>query len=1119
MLGSIGATTISSTLGGGVLIDATDVRWMPYDTGSGTVPAIGTSITQGGVTGYLLGVWTGLNAAPTAVGAAMPATGFIKFREVTGGPFSAGALTGIGASATGPDVTGWIEVVQDQSVANTVPRLGSFVTRGDWFYLDNTTGVAGQVIQVPTNGGGSGTHVPAVWIETAPGSDTYEIYPAVLATWFLAANLSTDVRAKFVETIGTGQIRIGQDGAAANAGYVPVSGCKVRIPNILGRQTSAANRAANLVPHSSLGARPDFTTASAGEIDFEYFMNDWYHVFASPYKVRIIHAATFDIHTTANEASPTELEDYATGSYNGTSISLTLANNQLGGTITDCKFYRAAAATSGNCFTITSCSVYQINNMETGVIQYARSTGAGVFNSCVNIDIDGLTLACAGLVLATVLGMTVDNFTYIDRLLGTSDSTAAKYAITTQTSCDDITIDGVSFGPIADVSPYSGLFTSTGCTNLTVRNAGTFAAPLDVSGGAVPGYIFGDGGSNDGIRVQRCYLEATRLSNYLTVNTSKNITIENCKGTVGSVQTLSVNTLVKGIRTASNSVSGGASVYGSHWFDLFESDTQGRVWLAFNEPTAFSADQYQNVVSSTGFGFTSAGNLVMPNLADEVIWTMPYFCIGHTAFDNSAPVLTGTNTGNFTITYDIDTGSGFSGSYSTLSGANLSAETIDPAVGFKLKIRIVVATANASNALTYIRVTTDSTAVAQQNNLYPLDYSTISLTGLVAGSRVQLYDVTNDTEIYNEEVAGTSLTYETPYVSDFTCRVRVMKMSGATAYKLVEFSEVVGVDGFTRAVSQEADTIYATNGIDGSTVTGVVIDDANLLLEVDTGTISWASIYAYETYWLFTEEGIRDESRFIEAVDPANYRIFDFKIKNVSSPSEPLVITGGYGVDGDTGNAIDIIDTTGGTIFSAPEHVVAYETSGGGGATAADIWAYSSRTLTSAAAPTAAANASAVRTELATELGRIDVAISTRLAGASYTAPLDSTATQSAAAAALSAYDPPTATEMNARTLASADYATSSALSTVDTVVDSILVDTDELQTNQGNWLTATPWTEIIEDGMSAAEIIRVILAVQAGKSDISGSTITFRDQADTKDRVTATMSGSERTAVILDGS
>jgi len=42
------------------------------------------------------------------------------------------------------------------------------------------------------------------------------------------------------------------------------------------------------------------------------------------------------------------------------------------------------------------------------------------------------------------------------------------------------------------------------------------------------------------------------------------------------------------------------------------------------------------------------------------------------------------------------------------------------------------------------------------------------------------------------------------------------------------------------------------------------------------------------------------------------------------------------------------------------------------------------------AAPTAAANASAVRTELATELARVDVATSTRLAGSAYTAPANS---------------------------------------------------------------------------------------------------------------------------------
>lgn len=46
--------------------------------------------------------------------------------------------------------------------------------------------------------------------------------------------------------------------------------------------------------------------------------------------------------------------------------------------------------------------------------------------------------------------------------------------------------------------------------------------------------------------------------------------------------------------------------------------------------------------------------------------------------------------------------------------------------------------------------------------------------------------------------------------------------------------------------------------------------------------------------------------------------------------------------------------------------------------------------------PTASANASAVRTELATELGRVDAAVSSRLAAASYTAPLSAGDTRSA---------------------------------------------------------------------------------------------------------------------------
>lgn len=95
---------------------------MAYTGGSGTVPAIGTMVSQGGTSGYLLGVWASLTSLATVVGQAMPATGYLKFREVTGS-FAAGALTGITATASGPDVTGWMEVVCDQA-ATIIAKIG-----------------------------------------------------------------------------------------------------------------------------------------------------------------------------------------------------------------------------------------------------------------------------------------------------------------------------------------------------------------------------------------------------------------------------------------------------------------------------------------------------------------------------------------------------------------------------------------------------------------------------------------------------------------------------------------------------------------------------------------------------------------------------------------------------------------------------------------------------------------------------------------------------------------------------------------------------------------------------------------------------------------------------------
>ncbi|MBV5330610.1 MAG: hypothetical protein JZU65_23765 [Chlorobium sp.] len=223
MLGSLGSLTIVE---GEISIDAQNVRWLAYNSGTGNVPALGVTITQGGVSGYLLGVYASAAVGPTAVAAAMPATGFIKFREVTGGTFAAGALTGIGASATGADVVGWLEVVCDQLANITVPRLGKFKTRGNWFDLGVTTGAVGQILQVPTNGGGADTTPIGAWIETGVGTGVYNHYPALTGTangWaYQHIGMppgQSDVRQQFVKGLGTGQMQLGENYSITGATY------------------------------------------------------------------------------------------------------------------------------------------------------------------------------------------------------------------------------------------------------------------------------------------------------------------------------------------------------------------------------------------------------------------------------------------------------------------------------------------------------------------------------------------------------------------------------------------------------------------------------------------------------------------------------------------------------------------------------------------------------------------------------------------------------------------------------------------------------------------------------------------------------------------------------------
>lgn len=66
------------------------------------------------------------------------------------------------------------------------------------------------------------------------------------------------------------------------------------------------------------------------------------------------------------------------------------------------------------------------------------------------------------------------------------------------------------------------------------------------------------------------------------------------------------------------------------------------------------------------------------------------------------------------------------------------------------------------------------------------------------------------------------------------------------------------------------------------------------------------------------------------------------------------------------------------------------------------------------------------------------------------------------------------------------------------------------------------PWDVVIEGGYTAAELLRLLASVAAGKTTITdlsngNANVVFRDLQDTLDRVDADMTGSERTNVTLD--
>lgn len=179
-------------------------------------------------------------------------------------------------------------------------------------------------------------------------------------------------------------------------------------------------------------------------------------------------------------------------------------------------------------------------------------------------------------------------------------------------------------------------------------------------------------------------------------------------------------------------------------------------------------------------------------------------------------------------------------------------------------------------------------------------FNNMTITGLIAGSRVRINNATDNIELYNAVVAWTSVTIPSFWTTNKTLDLRVTNVSGLTAYLPYQSAWSLTSTWASFLVAQELDTVYNANAIDGSTITEFSADYPNVQVDIDDGdgSTSVQRLYAWFEYAMHSSQGIITYFNGISAQDTLNYQVntnvVDLEFDNVSASSLPIKITGAY---------------------------------------------------------------------------------------------------------------------------------------------------------------------------------------------------------------------------------
>lgn len=248
--------------------------------------------------------------------------------------------------------------------------------------------------------------------------------------------------------------------------------------------------------------------------------------------------------------------------------------------------------------------------------------------------------------------------------------------------------------------------------------------------------------------------------------------------------------------------------------------------------------------------------------------------------DGTAPSGSATATDSIEITA-ADTNDVFDFSFNMFSFD--AGTTFENSSGSNIIIRLDAAQTVPTLVETSGTITVDNAVVAN-----------ISAPNIIDGSRIQIFNVTSDTELFNEIVSGGSGFSDTfvipgdAQVGD-TIRMRATYVSGTDARQRIEATASASTGGITFADTQQSCLVYCDNAIDGSTVTEYTADYPNVQVDINDpdGTTTVQRLYAWYAYNETTEDGIRNFFRGLIPEDTSNYQIItstvDLLLDNVGS--------------------------------------------------------------------------------------------------------------------------------------------------------------------------------------------------------------------------------------------